>query len=44
MGALYTPGTVVPSRPEDRYPAGTRRFAAASPCTPLEPSAYGAQT
>jgi hypothetical protein len=40
MGALYTPGTVVSSRPAVRCPAGTRRFAAASPCIPLEHSAW----
>jgi hypothetical protein len=30
----------VPSRPAVRCPAGTRRFAAASPCIPLEHSAW----
>ena len=40
MGALYTPGTVVSSRLAVRCPAGTCRFPAASPCTPLERSAW----
>jgi hypothetical protein len=40
VGALYTPGTVVSSRPAVHFPAGTCRFPAASPCTPLKHSVW----